>query len=171
MDMEGHAMVFDSTTTTPLYSLSWTPTSTAAYAGTCVFLALLAVSFRCLITLSALLSRRALDAALNRRYITVAGSSPREKSQPHAEGEDAALLTHRGVDEEVRVVRARKPPVLPWRWSTDVPRALLVAAIATVGYFLMLGVMTYNVGYFVSVVVGIFVGDLAVGRFGVSYEH
>ena len=35
----------------------------------------------------------------------------------------------------------------------------------------MLAVMTMNVGYFLSVLAGTFIGDLLVGRFGQGEEH
>lgn len=35
----------------------------------------------------------------------------------------------------------------------------------------MLAVMTMNVGYFMSVLAGVFIGSLAVGRFSTAPEH
>lgn len=35
----------------------------------------------------------------------------------------------------------------------------------------MLAVMTMNIGYFLSVLVGTFVGELAVGRYALWEEH
>lgn len=35
----------------------------------------------------------------------------------------------------------------------------------------MLAVMTMNVGYFMSVLAGVFIGSLAVGRYTVTVDH
>jgi hypothetical protein len=35
----------------------------------------------------------------------------------------------------------------------------------------MLAVMTYNVGYFLSVLLGVFLGELAVGRYAQNDDH
>jgi hypothetical protein len=35
----------------------------------------------------------------------------------------------------------------------------------------MLAVMTYNVGYFLSILLGVFLGELAVGRYAAMEEH
>jgi hypothetical protein len=51
MDMSQMMMTFFTSTTTSLYSNSWTPTSTGQYAGTCIFLILLAVVLRGLVAL------------------------------------------------------------------------------------------------------------------------
>jgi len=37
--------------------------------------------------------------------------------------------------------------------------------LATVGYLLMIAVMTMNIGYFLSVLAGVFVGSAVFGRF------
>lgn len=58
MDMSGHMMgmsdmmmVFFTSTGTPLYSKAWTPGSAGTYAGTCIFLIVLAFIFRGLLAL------------------------------------------------------------------------------------------------------------------------
>jgi hypothetical protein len=42
-------MTFFTSTSTPLYSSSWTPASTGQYAGTCIFLIAFAAIFRALL--------------------------------------------------------------------------------------------------------------------------
>jgi Ctr copper transporter family len=43
--------------------------------------------------------------------------------------------------------------------------------MADIGYYRMLAVMTMNVGYYLSVLAGIFVGSLTLGRFATRFEH
>jgi len=81
------------------------------------------------------------------------------------------ILTENGVEEEVMVVKKRSADVRPWRLTTDPVRALFDTVIAGVGYMLMLAVMTMNVGYFLSVLGGTFIGSLAIGRYTTSYSH
>jgi len=159
------AMVFFNSRSTPLYSLAWTPSSTGEYAGTCIFLIFLSIIFRSLIAGRHLLEIRWADQAWKRRYITVAENSAfseRLKGDPNA---SRGVLTASGVEENVAIVHKVSHGPQPWRLSVDVPRAFLAMVIAGVGYLLMLAVMTLNVGYYLSILAGVFVGELVVGRY------
>jgi len=170
MDMSMMSMTFFTSTTTSLYSAMWSPTNTGQYAGTCIFLILLAVVFRGLLALRAWKEAAWVDAEFNRRYVTVAGKLP--KAQRIASDSDSKrmILTENGVEEDVVVVKKRSMGVRPWRITTDPIRACMDTCIAGVAYLLMLGVMTMNVGYFLSVLAGTFLGSLAIGRY-VAFEH
>lgn len=81
------------------------------------------------------------DKAVKRRYVVVAGETPADKERqmvPEGEKSDTAVLTVRGVDENVRVVRSsgRRIETVPWRFSTDLPRACIFTVQAGVGYLL-----------------------------------
>ncbi|KAI9752825.1 MAG: hypothetical protein M1815_000261 [Lichina confinis] len=168
----GMAMTFFTSTQTPLYSESWTPRSTAGYAGTCIFLIALAVVFRGIMAFKHHMEHRWLDQHLNRRYVVVAGRK-NEKARTSEDGnaQTALLVSATGVEEDVRVVRRHVRGPFPWRLSIDVPRAALAVVMSGVGYLLMLAVMTFNVGYFLSVLAGVFVGELLVGRYVQTEEH
>ncbi|KAF5667938.1 copper transporter [Fusarium heterosporum] len=164
-------MVFQTETRTPLYATSWTPTNAGAYAGTCIFLAVLAIIARCLVAFKAIQEARWLDREAARRYVAVNGKIP--LSEQIASSPDARRMTlsENGVEETVVVVERKQAVTRPWRFSVDPVRACLDTVIVGIGYLLMLAVMTMNVGYFLSVLAGVFVGSLAVGRYTPSVEH
>jgi len=86
---------------TPLYSSMWTPKSVGGYAGTCIFLVVLATIFRALLAVKAWKETAWLDAEFNRRYVTVAGKLP--KSERIVEDSDSKkmILSENGVEEDV----------------------------------------------------------------------
>ncbi|KAG9528620.1 Ctr copper transporter [Aureobasidium sp. EXF-12298] len=170
--MGSMSMVFTTAHNTPLYSKAWTPTSTGAYAGTCIFLIVLAVISRLLQAWRHTLEQKFHDKAMKRRYVVVRGEQEGEQSLDESEAakeisEKQAILTSRGLDEKVRVITAtsRSKETTPWRITTELPRACVYTLQAGLGYLLMLAVMTLNVGYFLSVLAGLFVGELAIGRY------
>ncbi|KXT12983.1 hypothetical protein AC579_3172 [Pseudocercospora musae] len=164
------SMVFTTDHSTPLYSSAWTPSTTGGYAGTCIFLIALGIISRLLQAYRHVLEMRWHDKAVKRRYVKVASESASERQvDPSMEKSDEAVLTTRGMDESVRVLHTGRRGVQskPWRFSTDLPRACIYVVQAGVAYLMMLAVMTLNVGYFLSVLAGLFVGELAVGRYTV----
>ncbi|CZS98742.1 hypothetical protein WAI453_001868 [Rhynchosporium graminicola] len=170
MSMSMMSMTFFSSTKTPLYSDAWAPQSAGAYSGTCIFLIILAIIFRSLLAVRAWKERAWLDAEFNRRYVTVAGKMPKSERISQDSDSKRMVLSENGVEEDVMVVKKRTTDVRPWRISTDPVRAVMDTVIAGVGYLLMLAIMTMNVGYFLSVLGGTFIGSLALGRY-VSSEH
>ncbi|KAM5346917.1 hypothetical protein ACJ41O_009922 [Fusarium nematophilum] len=165
------AMVFQTETQTPLYANSWTPDSAGAYAGTCIFLAILAIVGRSLLAFKAIQEARWLDQEAKRRYVTANGKLPLSEQITSSPDARRVTLSENGLEETVVVVERERSVTRPWRFSVDPLRACLDTLIVGVGYLLMLAVMTMNVGYFLSVLVGVFVGSLAVGRYIQSVEH
>lgn len=148
MDMEGMDMssmdstsmtmhmAFFTATNTPLYSTSWTPSSAGAYAGTCIFLIILAIILRSLFTAKSYLEARAIKSALKRRYVVVADQQTPHEKAFNDSGSATGILTANGVQENVRVVEAPVHVIAPWRFSVDLPRAAIMTAVAGVGYLL-----------------------------------
>jgi len=166
------AIAFQNSQLTSLYSAAWTTTNSRSYAGSCIFLIVLAIVNRCLLAAKTGIERRWVAAALARRYILVAGQKPEsERIEQDPDAKAHTLISAQGVEEKVKVVRRTSRGPIPWRFSVDVPRALLLVVISGVGYLLMLAVMTLNVGYFLSVLAGFFIGELVVGRFVAFDEH
>ncbi|KAK4692072.1 solute carrier family 31 (copper transporter), member 1, partial [Lecanoromycetidae sp. Uapishka_2] len=161
MAMSSMMMAFFTSTTTTLYSTAWTPSSTGQYAGTCIFLILLGIMFRGLFALRALQEAKWMKAERKRQYII--GSGLNKKSDNNSK---------EPIPNESRMSNVPDKKVRPWRISTDVPRAIMDTLIAGVGYLLMIAVMTMNVGYFLSILGGIFLGSLTFGRYAaVSFSH
>ncbi|KAH8171819.1 ctr copper transporter family protein [Sarocladium implicatum] len=176
MSMEsGHGgmhMFFQTDENTPLFASAWTPNSAGTYAATCIFLIVLAALARGLIAYRSIQEARWLDRDASRRYVSTAqGRTPLAERISQDRDAKSMTLSENGMEENVFVVERKRGIVRPWRFSVDPIRAVLDTVIAGVGYLLMLAVMTYNVGYFLSVLGGVFIGTLAVGRYTVVSEH
>ncbi|KAI9163275.1 putative copper transporter crmD [Paramyrothecium foliicola] len=164
--MSGMSMLFQTNLATPLYVSKWTPNSAGAYAGTCIFLVVLAILTRVLLAVKARMEARWQEHESHRVYNSSNGDSPLVRGMGRdVEARKTMSLSDNGVEETVMVVERRQTGVAPWRLTVDPVRAILDVIIVGVGYMLMLAVMTMNVGYFFSVLAGVFVGSLAVGRF------
>jgi len=164
------AMVFFNSHSTPLYSMGWMPSGAGGYAGTCIFLIFLSVILRLLMVTKAMMEARWRDQAWKRRYIVVDGRTPASERLSKDPDAKNGILTANGVEETVRIVQNAVSGVQPWRFSVDLPRAMMVTVMGGVGYLLMIAVMTLNIGYFLSILAGIFIGELAVGRFSTGIE-
>ncbi|CAK7208970.1 hypothetical protein SBRCBS47491_000278 [Sporothrix bragantina] len=163
--------VFFTGTNTSLYSMAWTPSSVGTYAGTCIFLIMLATLFRFILAFKARAESRWLDAELDRRYVVVPGKPVLSQQISQDSAAKRMILSENGVEEDVMVLKKRHTHVRPWRLSVDPLRALLDTLLAGVGYLLMIAVMSMNVGYFLSILGGTFLGSLLVGRYVVLMEH
>lgn len=128
-------MAFFTATNTPLYSESWTPTSAGAYAGTCIFLIILAIILRAVFTAKSYLEAKAIESAMKRRYVVVEGEGGVEKIVSDANS-TTGILTTNGIAENVRIVQAPVKHIQPWRFSVDLPRAALMTVAAAIGYLL-----------------------------------
>lgn len=131
-------MVFQTERATPLFANSWTPGSAGAYAGTCIFLVVLAVVARLLLAFRTQQEARWLERDTNRRYVAANGKIP--LSEQISRDPDAKQMTmtlsENGVEETVFVVARKKTVVRPWRFSVDPVRALMDTVIAAIGYLL-----------------------------------
>ena len=110
--------------------------SISAYAGTCVFLIVLAVIFRFLIAFKSVLEHRWIDAELNRRYVVVRRNVDTKERVSSDSDPKRALLTENGVEEDVMIVQKHVKGVRPWRITTDGPRAAIDTVIAGILYLL-----------------------------------
>jgi hypothetical protein len=83
------------------------------------------------------MERRWLGIALDRRYVVVAGKTA-ESALANTDPDTikTGTLTCQGVDETVRVVRQVATETQPWRFSVDLPRAVVALVITGVSYLL-----------------------------------
>jgi copper transporter 1 len=132
----GMATSFFTSTTTPLYSKAWTPASAGAYAGTCIFLIILAILLRALIAAKTFLEYRALQSAMKRRYVVTADQQAVTDKAFNDASSMSGILTTNGLQENVRIVEAPARHVQPFRFSVDLPRAAIMTLAAGVGYLL-----------------------------------
>lgn len=128
--------VFQTNMATSLYSTSWTPSTTGAYAGTCIFIIILAATMRGLLALKWWMEERWLDRELKRRYVVVEGRPGLPQRLSSDTMAKRATLSENGVEESVVVVEKHKSQLRPWRLSIDPLRALVDTVIAGVGYLL-----------------------------------
>ncbi|KXT03661.1 hypothetical protein AC578_5177 [Pseudocercospora eumusae] len=148
MGMADMMMTFFTSTSTPLYSESWTPNTTGQYVGTCIFLIILAALFRGIIAI------RQNFAALSVWY---------------RYRKDTSILRP-ALDDKVRwqlVADSGRP----WNINEALARACLDTVLAGVSYLLMLAVMTMNVGYFMSILGGTFLGSFVIGDWTPRADH
>lgn len=129
-------MTFFTSSMTPLYSAMWTPENIGQYAGTCIFIIILATVFRALLAAKAWKETAWMDAEFNRRYVTVAGKLPKSERISQDSDSKRMILTENGVEEDVMVVKKRSLGVRPWRLTVDPLRAAIDTVIAGVGYLL-----------------------------------
>ena len=119
---------------TPLYSPTWIPVSEGNYAGTCLFLVVLAFIFRALVSLRSILKRRGIEANLNSRYTII---SRRPAGGTDSDLQSATSPLKENIEEDnVIVVHRPVKVVRPWRFTTDGARA--VVDVMTVGVVYLL---------------------------------
>ena len=131
MSMSTMQITFFTSTATPLYATSWMPSTTGQYAGTCIFLIVLAVIFRALFAVRAAQERKWELTESRRRYV-IAGADKKERGSSRS-SEDKANI---GGFSNVAGFKRKTGGVRPWRISQDAPRACLDVVIAGVGYLL-----------------------------------
>ncbi|KAI9740305.1 MAG: hypothetical protein M1834_004883 [Cirrosporium novae-zelandiae] len=165
MSMSDMTMTFFTSTVTPLYSNAWAPDNAGKYAGTCIFLIVLAVVFRGLLGLRGLLEAYWVGMGGASRYV-----ARNMEEADDGSGEDRG----KGGFAAVNSMSGREDKwwsSTPWRINVDGSRALLDMVLVGMSYLLMIAVMTMNVGYFMSILGGTFLGSLIFGRYSGVTQH
>ncbi|KAG0151967.1 hypothetical protein CROQUDRAFT_36089 [Cronartium quercuum f. sp. fusiforme G11] len=138
--------------TTPLWFHGWKPTTTGTTFAACLGLFGLTVLVKILGAI--------------RHQTNLAWSRP--------QGPDNSSLTQILDKSEnnstvVESLRPHRHQPMPWVAEHEILRGVLSALHAGLEYFLMLAVMTYNIYFFMSIVLGHFFGEVAFGRWNISH--
>jgi len=159
---------FHFSTGDPVWFDTWMPTSKGALAGACIGLFLLAVVERWIAAMRAVVEvwwKRKAQSIVALRF-------SRNKSM---DGEKGLPLEIDTEGDRPYTPNAGPIPTLrsaaPFIPSHDFARGAMQAAQATLGYALMLAVMTCNAGYILSIVAGIGTGEVLFGRFAYVGAH
>ncbi|XXG98036.1 hypothetical protein Hte_004353 [Hypoxylon texense] len=115
------AMVFFQSVTTPLYSSSWTPQGEGSYAGTCIFLIVLALLHRILVAIRSVVFD---SASTLQRHPKAVSSDSDEYPGSNSELESAGMRIRSEWNSH------------PFRMVTETTRALLEVVIGGIGYLL-----------------------------------
>ncbi|KAI8370349.1 Ctr copper transporter [Radiomyces spectabilis] len=149
MDMNMSMGTFHWKITDALWFDAWVPKSEPAYIGACIGLFLFAILSRALIAAEIyFIAWRGIrfDRLHNPLATTTSCSEPSMARPMYPQP-----LT--------------LPIVPPFNWTFDTIRSFLTALVSFVSNLLMLIIMTGNGGYFIVIIAGIFVGEMAFGRF------
>ncbi|KAI0027922.1 Ctr copper transporter family-domain-containing protein [Vararia minispora EC-137] len=148
MTMGNMLMYFHFTPGDNLWFLGWAPYSAGAMVGTCIGLFLLALIERWLAAMKAV-----MEVHWHTRALIEMANRVNTKSLPqHAQATPKSAI--------------RQHMALPFIPAHDLPRGIIAAALALLGFLFMLAVMTFQVGFILSIVVGLGVGETLFGRYG-----
>ncbi|KAK9474134.1 Ctr copper transporter family-domain-containing protein [Dipodascopsis tothii] len=171
MDMSSSSsmsMLFHTSYTESLFASGWTPSTNGKYAGACIFLIVLAVVYRCVHVVKFRTEKYFVRCECRR-----GGHLAAARSSSDSESEKPVRSRHTGSGNccsSAKFSIFDLHDVRPWRLSVEVPLALLQVLLSGIGYLLMLAVMTFNVGYFLSVLGGLFLGELVLGRYAANFQ-
>ncbi|KDQ19798.1 hypothetical protein BOTBODRAFT_169849 [Botryobasidium botryosum FD-172 SS1] len=161
-----------------LWFKEWVPQSNGAFFGSCLGLFIFAIVERFVAGLRGVMElwwkRKAEELLRNSRSApmvaepchTDADSELLEKSA--RDSASTTSISRAGVAEITSSpvpnipFKRTLPPFIP---SHDIPRGVLQAVHSLIGYALMLAVMMFNAGWFISIVIGLGVGEILFGRY------
>ncbi|EIN05663.1 hypothetical protein PUNSTDRAFT_106633 [Punctularia strigosozonata HHB-11173 SS5] len=153
-----------------LWFLGWVPKSTGAMVGACIGLFLLAIFERWLAACRALGEahwRMRAQIALSDKFNSsdIATSKRPDLKEKNSSYTAPDLDYKRPASLRQSMAVRMSTPFIP---SHDIPRGIIQAAQTGLGFAFMLVVMTYQVGFILSIVIGEGVGETLFGRYASS---
>jgi len=150
-----------------LWLRTWMPSSVGTMIAACIGLALLAMFHRSLHVYRKLLETMwANDEDLiDFDDSASVGRGSTSKGEPY----DLEIARAQGIGTPNRNIMGSETNRMGFRYSRDIIRSVVHMFETGIGYFLMLAVMTFNVWFFISVVLGATIGELVFGR--LVYSH
>jgi len=137
---------------------SWTPSSPGAIAGASIAIFVLAILERLVNGLRGQLAAYWALRTLERTVQEDTSSCHKSERPPSSDGSKSIPV-------------GRKRTVPPFILAHDLPRGIVYMLQATIAYLLMLIAMTFQVGYFVSIIAGLGVGEVLFGRWAFGSHH
>jgi len=148
-----------------LFFKSWRPSSNGAIVGASIALVVLAISERLLSSIRGAMEARWRRSALDlHAWAVERDMAPSRK--PVAKEEDICE-DDPGLSRSAIVQRRRTIP--PFVLSHDAARGALYSLQALLSYALMLAVMTFQVAYIISIIIGLGLGEFFFGRIASAY--
>lgn len=133
-----------------LWFLGWVPASAGAMVGTCIGLFLLALVERWIAA-----GRAVMELHWSRSARTI-------RLDEHCEDE---LPVESKTPSSASPSRSMHRTFPPFIFSHDIPRGMLYMAQSALNFSFMLAVMTFQLGFIFSIIVGLGVGETLFGRY------
>jgi copper transporter 1 len=134
------SMVFYTSTSTPLFSSSWSPSTLGQYVGVCVFLIVLSFIFRFVLAWKSVLEHGWKEGMKGKKVIVATGlgdangTSKSETTSVAGEGEKEGEKEKEGTQEVVLTQKGWRGR--PFRFSTELKRSCMTTLVAGTGYLM-----------------------------------
>ncbi|KAF9073746.1 Ctr copper transporter [Rhodocollybia butyracea] len=133
---------------------SWAPSSSGAIAGACIGLVFVALFERWLFA-----TRAGLESYWRHKALALTSHKASHPDEAEKCCDDdvgsVAPISSQGL---------AKRTVPPFIAAHDVPRGMIHAVQALLGYILMLAIMTFQAAYIISIILGLGIGEVLFGR-------
>ncbi|KAF8761724.1 Ctr copper transporter family [Rhizoctonia solani] len=153
------------------------PASRGAIAGACIVLAILAVTERAIAGIRGIFTMYVAEGIVSwgtagERLAVVSGEPPCTGKVIEIDVSTGSTGSQASSEFTICPLPAqRKRSMPPFSWSYELTRGGLFIVQSFFVYAIMLGVMTFNAAYIISIVAGTAVGEILFGRFAAGQTH